>query len=68
VSGSGKGTDIPRKWLHVGIVFGLEVSRVARNNVEWYRLFDLCSITGTLVGDSDGIYDPRFLMIDSCSD
>jgi len=43
---------------HVGIVFGLEVSRVARNNADWYRLFDLCSITDTLVGDSDGIYDP----------
>src|SRR5487761_1416092 len=43
---------------HVGIVFGLEVSRVARNNADWYRLFDLCSITDTLVGDSDGIYHP----------
>jgi DNA invertase Pin-like site-specific DNA recombinase len=43
---------------HAGIVFGLEVSRVARNNADWYRLFDLCSITGTLVGDSDGIYHP----------
>ena len=42
----------------VGIVFGLEVSRVARNNADWYRLFDLCSITDTLVGDSDGIYHP----------
>ena len=43
---------------HVGIVFGLEVSRMARNNADWYRLFDLCSITDTLVGDSDGIYHP----------
>jgi DNA invertase Pin-like site-specific DNA recombinase len=43
---------------HAGIVFGLEVSRMARNNAEWYRLFDLCSITDTLVGDSDGIYHP----------
>jgi len=43
---------------HVGIVLGLEVSRVARNNADWYRLFDLCSITETLVGDSDGIYHP----------
>ena len=39
-------------------VFGLAVSRVARNNADWYRLFDLCSITDTLVGDSDGIYHP----------
>jgi len=43
---------------HVGIVFGLEASRVARNNADWYRLFDLCSITDTLVGDSDGLYHP----------
>jgi len=42
----------------VGIVFGLEVSRVARNNADWYRLFDLCGITDTLVGDSDGLYHP----------
>src|SRR3979409_691580 len=42
----------------VGIVFGLEVSRMARNNADWYRLFDLCSITDTLVGDSDGLYHP----------
>src|SRR5262245_51673059 len=43
---------------HVGIVLALEISRVARNNADWYRLFDLCSITDTLVGDSDGIYHP----------
>jgi DNA invertase Pin-like site-specific DNA recombinase/uncharacterized protein YndB with AHSA1/START domain len=43
---------------HAGIVFGLEVSRMARNNADWYRLFDLCSITDTLVGDGDGIYHP----------
>jgi DNA invertase Pin-like site-specific DNA recombinase len=43
---------------HVGIVFALEVSRVARNNADWYRLFDLCSITDTLVADSDGLYHP----------
>jgi DNA invertase Pin-like site-specific DNA recombinase len=43
---------------HVGIVFGLEVLRMARNNADWYRLFDLCSITDTLVGDNDGLYHP----------
>jgi DNA invertase Pin-like site-specific DNA recombinase len=43
---------------HVGIVFALEVSRVARNHADWYRLFDLCCITDTLVGDSDGLYHP----------
>lgn len=43
---------------HVGIVLAIEVSRVARNNAEWYRLLDLCGITNTLIGDSDGIYHP----------
>jgi DNA invertase Pin-like site-specific DNA recombinase/uncharacterized protein YndB with AHSA1/START domain len=42
----------------VGIVLGLEVSRLARNNADWYRLFDLCGVTDTLVGDSDGVYHP----------
>ena len=42
----------------VGIVLGLEVSRLARNNADWYRLFDLCSVTDTLVGDGDGVYHP----------
>src|SRR5271166_6317302 len=32
---------------HVGIVLGLEVSRLARNNADWYRLLDLCGITNT---------------------
>ena len=40
----------------VGIVLGLEVSRLARNNADWYRLFDLCGLTDTLVGDGDGVY------------
>jgi len=43
---------------HAGIVLGLEVSRLARNNAEWYRLLDLCGVTDTLIGDADGIYHP----------
>jgi len=43
---------------HVGIVLGLEVSRLARNNADWYRLFDLCGLTDTLIGDGDGVYHP----------
>lgn len=39
----------------VGIVFALEVARLARNNAEWYRLLDLCGVTDTLIGDSDEI-------------
>ena len=43
---------------HVGVVLGLEVSRLARNNADWYRLLDLCGATDTLIGDADGIYHP----------
>lgn len=43
---------------HVGIVIGIEVSRLARNNAEWYRLLDLCGVTDTVIADSDGIYHP----------
>jgi DNA invertase Pin-like site-specific DNA recombinase len=43
---------------HVGIVLGLEVSRLARNNADWYRLLDLCGVTDTLIGDADGLYHP----------
>ncbi|MBL0379921.1 MAG: recombinase family protein [Desulfofustis sp. PB-SRB1] len=42
----------------VGLLLSLEVSRVARNNSDWYRLLDLCSVTNTLIGDGDGLYHP----------
>jgi len=42
----------------VGIIVGREVSRLARNNSDWYQVLDLCSITDTLIADSDGIYHP----------
>jgi DNA invertase Pin-like site-specific DNA recombinase len=42
----------------VGIVLALEVSRLARNNADWYRLLDLCGTTDTLIGDADGLYHP----------
>jgi DNA invertase Pin-like site-specific DNA recombinase len=44
---------------HVGIVFGYEVSRLARNNRDWYHLLDLAAMFKTLIADNDGIYDPR---------
>ncbi len=44
---------------HAGIVFGYEVSRLARNNRDWYHLLDLAAMFSTLIADSDGIYDPR---------
>ncbi len=43
---------------HAGLVLGLEVSRLARNNVDWYRLLDLCGVTDTVIGDADGVYHP----------
>ena len=42
----------------VGIVLGLEVSRLARNCSDWHRLVELCAMTGTLILDQDGLYDP----------
>lgn len=42
----------------VGAVFALEVSRLARSNLDWHRLLELCALTGTLVIDADGCYDP----------
>ncbi|MFH1087691.1 MAG: recombinase family protein [Chloroflexota bacterium] len=42
----------------VGVVLGLEVSRLARNSVDWHRLLEICALTGTLILDEDGIYDP----------
>lgn len=41
-----------------GMVLGLEVSRLARNSADWHRLIELCALTGTLILDEDGIYDP----------
>lgn len=43
---------------HVGIVLGLEVSRLARNNSDWHQLLEICALTNTLILDEDGVYDP----------
>ena len=42
----------------VGAVLALEVSRLARSNLDWHRLLQLCALTQTLVIDEDGCYDP----------
>jgi DNA invertase Pin-like site-specific DNA recombinase len=42
----------------VGIIFGIEVSRLARNNADWYQLLDLCAVTDSLIADGDGLYHP----------
>jgi DNA invertase Pin-like site-specific DNA recombinase len=41
-----------------GIVMGLEVSRLARNNADWHRLLEICALADTLILDEDGVYDP----------
>lgn len=41
-----------------GIVMGLEVSRLARNNADWHRLLEICGMARTLILDEDGLYDP----------
>ena len=42
----------------VGVVLGLEVSRLARNNADWHRLLEICALTDTLILDEDGLYNP----------
>jgi len=42
----------------VGIVLGLEVSRLARNNSDWHQLLEICALTETLILDEEGLYDP----------
>ena len=40
------------------IVLAYEVSRLARNNSDWYALLDVAAVRGTLLADSDSVYDP----------
>lgn len=44
---------------HVGIVLGIEMSRLARSCRDWHHLLELCAMFGSLLGDADGTYDPR---------
>ena len=50
-----------------GIVLGLECSRLARNSADWHQLLELCAMTGTLICDEDGLYDPATSTTGSCS-
>ncbi|MEU7916966.1 recombinase family protein [Microbispora bryophytorum] len=43
----------------VGIVLGIEMSRLARTGRDWHQLLELCSLSGALLADPDGVYDPR---------
>lgn len=42
----------------VGVVLGLEVSRLARSSSDWHRLLEICALADTLILDEDGLYDP----------
>ena len=44
---------------HVGLVLGIEVSRLARSCTDWHRLLELCALAHTLLADADGVYDPN---------
>lgn len=43
---------------HVGIIVGIEMSRLARSCKDWYQLLELCALFGTVLADPDGVYDP----------
>ncbi len=44
---------------HVGVVLGIEMSRLARSCRDWHHLLELCAVFGVLLGDADGVYEPR---------
>src|SRR4051794_34848611 len=44
---------------HVGLVLGLELSRLSRSSKDWYHLLEVCAVFGTLLADQDGVYDPN---------
>src|SRR3954452_6931359 len=43
---------------HVGLVLGVEMSRLARSCRDWHQLLELCALFDTLLADADGLYDP----------
>jgi DNA invertase Pin-like site-specific DNA recombinase len=44
---------------HVGLVVGLEMSRLSRSSKDWHHLLEVCALFGTLLADQDGVYDPN---------
>jgi hypothetical protein len=44
---------------HVGLVLGLEMSRLSRSSKDWHHLLEVCALFGTLLADQDGVYDPH---------
>lgn len=45
---------------HVGLILGVEMSRLARSNKDWHQLLELCALFRTLLADTDGVYDPAY--------
>jgi len=45
--------------FQVGLILVIDVSRLARNCSDWYRLLDLAALCGSLIGDASAIYEPR---------
>ena len=43
---------------HVGLILGVEMSRLARSSKDWHQLLEICALFNTLIADLDGIYDP----------
>jgi DNA invertase Pin-like site-specific DNA recombinase len=43
---------------HVGLIMGIEMSRLARSSKDWHQLLEICALFGTLIADLDGVYDP----------
>lgn len=43
---------------HVGLILGVEISRLARSSKDWHQLLEICALFGTLISDLDGVYDP----------
>lgn len=44
---------------HVGLILGIEMSRLARSCKDWHQLLELCGVFSTLLADLDGLYNPR---------
>ena len=64
-SGTSTADRLGFQWLvaevglgRVGLVLGLEVSRLARNSSDWHHLLEICALTRTLILDEEGLYDP----------
>jgi DNA invertase Pin-like site-specific DNA recombinase len=64
-SGASTADRLGFQWLEasvglgrVGLVLGLEVSRLARNSSDWHQLLEICALTHTLILDEEGLYDP----------